>query len=78
MNADGFESTDEEIKAQRGGENHGPRFRCSHAEKSVETNLADFRGMRDGKYKPREAFLRMKQVRLTVPATSPSSSFNVV
>ncbi|KAH8159683.1 hypothetical protein CIB48_g8567 [Xylaria polymorpha] len=52
---------DEEIKAQRGGENHGPRFRCSHAEKSVETNLADFRGMRDGKYKPREAFLRMKQ-----------------
>ncbi|KAI0438612.1 glutaminyl-tRNA synthetase-like protein [Xylaria telfairii] len=52
---------DEEIKAQRGGENHGPRFRCAHAEKSVETNLAEFRGMRDGKYKPREAFLRMKQ-----------------
>ncbi|KAI0399712.1 glutaminyl-tRNA synthetase-like protein [Xylaria palmicola] len=52
---------DEEIKAQRGGEDHGPRFRCAHAEKSVETNLADFRGMRDGKYKPREAFLRMKQ-----------------
>ncbi|KAJ8121974.1 hypothetical protein ONZ43_g1713 [Nemania bipapillata] len=52
---------DEEIKAQRGGENHGPRFRCSHAEQSVETNLAEFRGMRDGKYKPREAFLRMKQ-----------------
>ncbi|KAK9785888.1 hypothetical protein SCARD494_11557 [Seiridium cardinale] len=51
---------DEEIKAQRGGENHGPRFRCSHAEKTVETNLEDFRGMRDGKYKPREAFLRMK------------------
>ncbi|KAI1125498.1 glutaminyl-tRNA synthetase-like protein [Nemania abortiva] len=52
---------DEEIKAQRGGENHGSRFRCSHAEQSVETNLAEFRGMRDGKYKPREAFLRMKQ-----------------
>ncbi|KAK6075017.1 glutaminyl-tRNA synthetase [Seiridium cupressi] len=51
---------DEEIKAQRGGENHGPRFRCAHADKTVETNLEDFRGMRDGKYKPREAFLRMK------------------
>ncbi|KAI0482066.1 glutaminyl-tRNA synthetase-like protein [Xylariaceae sp. FL0804] len=52
---------DEAIKAQRGGESHGPRFRCAHAEQSAETNLAEFRGMRDGKYKPREAFLRMKQ-----------------
>ncbi|KAI8623423.1 glutaminyl-tRNA synthetase-like protein [Xylariaceae sp. FL1651] len=52
---------DEEIKAQRGGEDHGPRFRCAHAEQSAETNLVEFRGMRDGKYKPREAFLRMKQ-----------------
>lgn len=51
---------DEQIKAQRGGESHGDRFRCEHAEKSVETNLSEFRGMRDGKYKPREAFLRMK------------------
>jgi glutaminyl-tRNA synthetase len=53
--------TDEDIKAQRGGEDHGDRFRCAHAEQSVEHNLAEFRGMRDGKYKPREAFLRMKQ-----------------
>ncbi|KAI0429461.1 glutaminyl-tRNA synthetase-like protein [Xylaria sp. FL1042] len=52
---------DDEIKAQRGGDNHGPRFRCAHAGRSVEENLAEFRGMRDGKYKPREAFLRMKQ-----------------
>ncbi|KAH9889624.1 glutaminyl-tRNA synthetase-like protein [Xylariomycetidae sp. FL2044] len=52
---------DPEIKAQRGGENHGPRFRCAHADQSVETNLSEFRGMRDGKYRPREAFLRMKQ-----------------
>ncbi|KAI2641336.1 glutaminyl-tRNA synthetase-like protein [Xylaria nigripes] len=52
---------DEEIKTQRGGENHGPRFRCEHADQSVETNLTKFRGMRDGKYSPREAFLRMKQ-----------------
>jgi glutaminyl-tRNA synthetase len=53
--------TDVEIKAQRGGEARGPRFRCEHAEQSVETNLKKFRAMRDGEYKPREAFLRMKQ-----------------
>ncbi|KAH6718008.1 glutaminyl-tRNA synthetase-like protein [Leptodontidium sp. 2 PMI_412] len=52
---------DVEIKAQRGGEERGPRFRCEHASQSVETNLEKFRAMRDGKYKPREAFLRMKQ-----------------
>lgn len=52
---------DAEIKAQRGGEARGPRFRCAHADQSVEHNLAEFRAMRDGKYKPREAFLRMKQ-----------------
>ncbi|KAI1266921.1 glutaminyl-tRNA synthetase-like protein [Xylariaceae sp. FL1019] len=52
---------DEEIKAQRGGETHGARFRCAHADQSAEKNLEEFRGMRDGKYKPREAFLRMKQ-----------------
>ncbi|EMR66074.1 putative glutaminyl-trna synthetase protein [Eutypa lata UCREL1] len=53
---------DEDLKAQRGGVNHGgPRFRCAHAEQSVEYNLTEFRGMRDGKYKPREAFLRMLQ-----------------
>ncbi|KUJ16481.1 glutaminyl-tRNA synthetase-like protein [Mollisia scopiformis] len=52
---------DAEIKAQRGGEERGPRFRCEHANQSIEHNLTEFRGMRDGKYKPREAFLRMKQ-----------------
>ncbi|KIN00524.1 hypothetical protein OIDMADRAFT_125319 [Oidiodendron maius Zn] len=52
---------DAEIKAQRGGEARGPRFRCAHADQSVEHNLAEFRAMRDGKYKPREAFLRMRQ-----------------
>ncbi|CAL3971400.1 unnamed protein product [Diplocarpon coronariae] len=52
---------DPELKAQRGGEDHGPRFRCEHASQSAETNLEKFRAMRDGKYKPREAFLRMKQ-----------------
>ncbi|RAL61082.1 hypothetical protein DID88_010423 [Monilinia fructigena] len=52
---------DAEIKAQRGGEARGPRFRCEHANQSIEENLRKFRGMRDGEYKPREAFLRMKQ-----------------
>lgn len=55
--------SDTEIKLQRGGEKGtaGPRYRCKHAERTVEENLAEFRGMRDGKYKPQEAFLRMKQ-----------------
>lgn len=53
--------SDVEIKLQRGGEAHGPRYRCEHANQSVEENLAEFRAMRDGKYKPKEAFLRMKQ-----------------
>ncbi|KAF7886132.1 hypothetical protein EAF00_010235 [Botryotinia globosa] len=52
---------DAEIKAQRGGEARGPRFRCDHANQSIEENLRKFRAMRDGEYKPREAFLRMKQ-----------------
>ncbi len=52
---------DTEIKLQRGGEARGPRFRCKHAERTVEENLIEFRAMRDGKHKPKEAFLRMKQ-----------------
>ncbi|KAL2259565.1 hypothetical protein VTK26DRAFT_6717 [Humicola hyalothermophila] len=53
---------DEEIKLQRGGEKGtSPRYRCKHSEQSVEENLKKFRDMRDGKYRPREAFLRMKQ-----------------
>ncbi|OTB13421.1 hypothetical protein K445DRAFT_319971 [Daldinia sp. EC12] len=55
--------SDTEIKLQRGGEKGtaGPRYRCKHAEQSVEENLKKFRDMRDGRYKPQEAFLRMKQ-----------------
>ncbi|KAH6856906.1 tRNA synthetases class I, catalytic domain-containing protein [Chaetomium sp. MPI-CAGE-AT-0009] len=53
---------DEELKLQRGGEKGtSPRYRCKHAEQSADENLQKFRDMRDGKYKPREAFLRMKQ-----------------
>jgi glutaminyl-tRNA synthetase len=53
--------SDVEIKKQRGGEERGPRYRCEHASRAVDENLAEFRAMRDGKYKPKEAFLRMKQ-----------------
>ncbi|OAA72072.1 glutaminyl-tRNA synthetase [Akanthomyces lecanii RCEF 1005] len=53
---------DTEIKLQRGGEKGAnARYRCKHADQTPEDNLAKFRDMRDGKYKPREAFLRMKQ-----------------
>ncbi|PNH31229.1 hypothetical protein BJF96_g5469 [Verticillium dahliae] len=53
---------DTEIKLQRGGEKgSSPRYRCKHAEQTVEDNLTKFRGMRDGQYQPKEAFLRMKQ-----------------
>ncbi|KAF4125405.1 glutaminyl-tRNA synthetase [Geosmithia morbida] len=53
---------DTEIKQQRGGEKGAnERYRCAHAEQTVEDNLTKFRDMRDGKYKPREVFLRMKQ-----------------
>lgn len=52
-----------EIKLQRGGEKGaaGPRYRCKHADQDVETNLQKFRDMRDGKYEPQQAVLRMKQ-----------------
>ncbi|KAH0599761.1 hypothetical protein MHUMG1_02551 [Metarhizium humberi] len=53
---------DVEIKLQRGGEKGAtPRYRCQHAEQTPEDNLTKFRDMRDGKYKPKEVFLRMKQ-----------------
>lgn len=54
--------SDTEIKHQRGGEKGThERYRCAHAEQTVDDNLQKFRDMRDGKYKPREVFLRMKQ-----------------
>lgn len=57
--------TAEQVKAQRGmkpdGTLGGERFACPHRDRSVEDNLTEFRAMRDGKYKPGEATLRMKQ-----------------
>jgi glutaminyl-tRNA synthetase len=54
--------TAEEVNAQRGGkDNRGPRFECKHRNRPVEESLAEFRAMRGGKYKPKEAMMRMKQ-----------------
>lgn len=55
--------TDTEIKLQKGGEKGtaGPRYACPHRDRPPEDSLTEFRAMKDGKYKPREAFLRMKQ-----------------
>lgn len=52
----------EEINRQRGGpDNRGPRFACGHRSRPTEESLKEFRNMKDGKYKPGEAVLRMKQ-----------------
>ncbi|EQL01624.1 glutaminyl-tRNA synthetase [Ophiocordyceps sinensis CO18] len=53
--------SDVEMKLQRGGQGANPRYRCQHAEQSVQDNLAKFREMRAGNYKAKEAILRMKQ-----------------
>ena len=54
--------TAEQVNAQRGGkDNRGPRFECEHRYRPIDESLAEFRAMRDGKYKPKEAMLRMKQ-----------------
>ncbi|KKK20320.1 hypothetical protein AOCH_002259 [Aspergillus ochraceoroseus] len=53
--------SDTEIKLQRGGEKGGARYRCKDAEQDIDTNLKKFRDMRDGKYEPQTAFLRMFQ-----------------
>lgn len=53
-----------EMKRGRGilpGGGHGPRFACSHRDRPVDENLDEFRAMRDGKYGPGEATLRLKQ-----------------
>ncbi|KAF2456275.1 tRNA synthetases class I, catalytic domain-containing protein [Lineolata rhizophorae] len=52
----------DEINLQRGGkDNKGPRFACGHRDRPIDESLEEFRAMRDGKYKPGEAHLRMKQ-----------------
>lgn len=53
----------EEIQKQRGGKGGeaGPRYECEHRNRPIEESLQEFRNMRDGKYRPKEALLRMKQ-----------------
>ncbi|CAZ84523.1 unnamed protein product [Tuber melanosporum] len=54
--------TAEEVNLQRGGkDNGGKRFECKHRNRPIEESLQEFRNMRGGKYKPKEAMLRMKQ-----------------
>jgi len=56
------EWTENEIVDQRGGgEGKKPRYACPHRNRSSEESLVEFRAMRDGKYRPNEAALRMKQ-----------------
>ena len=50
-----------EVKARRGGPEHGLRSVCKDWSASSEENLEQFRAMRDSKYKAGEAHLRMKQ-----------------
>ncbi|KAG8704127.1 hypothetical protein FRC09_003748, partial [Ceratobasidium sp. 395] len=53
--------TVEEIKANRGGEERGPRKACAHRTRPISESLAEFEKMKNGEYKPGEAILRMKQ-----------------
>ncbi|CCE64878.1 hypothetical protein TPHA_0J00550 [Tetrapisispora phaffii CBS 4417] len=63
--------TAEEIKRGRGikedGTPGGERSACKHRDRPIEESLQEFRNMREGKYQPGEAILRMKQ-----DLTSPS------
>ncbi|KAF9651208.1 glutaminyl-tRNA synthetase [Thelephora ganbajun] len=53
--------TPEEIHANRGGEKSLTRKACSHRMRPVADSLADFEKMKEGKFAPGEAVLRMKQ-----------------
>ncbi|KAL4076149.1 glutaminyl-tRNA synthetase [Scleroderma citrinum] len=50
----------EQIKADRGEKLSCPRA-CAHRSRPVEESLEEFRRMKNGYYRPKEAFLRMKQ-----------------
>ncbi|RXW25236.1 hypothetical protein EST38_g598 [Candolleomyces aberdarensis] len=52
--------TQEEIKIDRGEKKGQPRP-CIHRDRPIAESLAEFENMKNGKYKPKEAFLRMKQ-----------------
>ncbi|KAL1914930.1 uncharacterized protein VTP21DRAFT_7846 [Calcarisporiella thermophila] len=52
--------TPEEIHANRGGEERGPRRACVHRTRPISESLAEFEKMKEGRYKEGEAVLRMK------------------
>lgn len=52
--------TGEEIHAMRGGHEKGPRSGCKHRNRPVQESLDEFQKMKDGKYKEKEAMVRMK------------------
>ncbi|MCO5585049.1 hypothetical protein L7F22_038981 [Adiantum nelumboides] len=54
-------STGEEIAQGRGGKEHGPRFANKYRDRPIEESLKEFEDMKNGKYKPNTATLRMKQ-----------------
>lgn len=51
---------EEEIKVDRGEKKGKPRP-CVHRDRPIEESLTEFENMKNGKYKPKEASLRMKQ-----------------
>lgn len=52
--------TQEEIKVDRGEKRGQPRP-CIHRDRPVSESLTEFENMKNGKYRPKEANLRMKQ-----------------
>jgi glutaminyl-tRNA synthetase len=52
--------TQEEIKVDR-GEKRGRPKACVHRSRPIAESLAEFENMKNGKYRPKEANLRMKQ-----------------
>ena len=50
-----------ELEAQRGQKIGKARYACVHRDRPTADSLEAFRAMRDGKYLPHEASLRMKQ-----------------
>ncbi|KAI8069625.1 tRNA synthetases class I, catalytic domain-containing protein [Gongronella butleri] len=52
--------TGEEIHANRGGDDGGPRIACAHRDRPIEETLLQFDHMKQGRYKEGEVTLRMK------------------
>lgn len=57
-----YTTSESEIAQQRGGGKGATRrYACAHRDRPIDASLSEFRAMRDGKYGPQEALLRMKQ-----------------